>query len=388
MSVFAVVRCKYMEAKLKSLLADWRKAVLLRQPMVNRIRILREMVALSRNTEKWDNDLYEHEKARCIELDKVLCKLNQNEDLSIVEGIRDELASFEKARHYLFFDNKKQRYTLNPVVYSWDAGTQMDLEIYGVCFPFRWCPPGWFMMGSPPSEHARKQDETLHSVTLAKGFWMLEIPVTQEMWKAVMATRQTDSQIPVTDVSWDACREYASVLNMLNIVEELLFPGFWFALPTEAQWEYACRAGTKTPFHFGSDLNGEKACCAGKVPYGTEEKGRNACCPSTVRSFSCNDWNLYDMHGNVSEWCQDYYDEYPNEATVDPEGPSSGENRVHRGGSWGSYPQNCRAASRGRLQPTSSQIGMRLVIIEKTIDPRKHIYPAALKFLSDRMKYF
>ncbi|MBQ9126863.1 MAG: formylglycine-generating enzyme family protein, partial [Thermoguttaceae bacterium] len=169
---------------------------------------------------------------------------------------------------------------------GWDAnleaGERKVLTIKGVDFAFRRCPPGTFLMGSPESEAERNEyNEMLHNVTLTNGFWMLETPVTQEMYEALTGENPSfccstgdgsnkvegldTSRFPVERVSWEDCQEFIKKLNALGVAPE----GFAFRLPTEAEWEYACRAGTTTPYFWGSTLNGDKANCDGTDPYGT-----------------------------------------------------------------------------------------------------------------------
>ncbi|MDO4575234.1 MAG: formylglycine-generating enzyme family protein [Planctomycetia bacterium] len=180
------------------------------------------------------------------------------------------------------------------------AGERMVKTAYGVEFAFRWCPAGCFMMGSPSSELGRDDDETQHRVTLTKGFWMLETEVTQAMWESVMGDNPSyfkGSNLPVEKVSWDDCQKFC---------QKLRSQGLNVQLPTEAQWEYACRAGTTTPFSFGSTLNGDKANCDGNYPYGASTEGTYLKKTAPVGSYSPNAWGLYDMHGNVYEWCADW----------------------------------------------------------------------------------
>ena len=167
---------------------------------------------------------------------------------------------------------------------------------------------------------------------------MARTPVTQGQWQALMGNNPShfkgSKDLPVEVVSWDDAVEFCDKLN----AQESLPSGYRYALPTEAQWEYACRAGTTTPFHFGSALNGTAANCDGTWPYGTEIKG--ACLGQTtiVGSYHPNAWGLYDMHGNVCEWCENMYD-------------ASGSSRVFRGGSWGNYGLGCRGAYRNGNDP-------------------------------------
>jgi formylglycine-generating enzyme required for sulfatase activity len=122
-------------------------------------------------------------------------------------------------------------------------------------------------------------------------------------------------------------------------------------LPTEAQWEYACRAGTITPFHFGSTITTDQANFDGDYPYNKGPKGEYRKKTVSVKTFSCNAWGLYEMHGNVWEWCQDWYGAYPKNTIVDPTGPNEGESRVLRGGSWFDYGRDVRSAHRHGYGP-------------------------------------
>jgi len=229
----------------------------------------------------------------------------------------------------------------------------------GVFMEFVWCPPGRFLMGSPESEEMRNPDETLHLVTLTKGFWIGRTEVTRAQWKAVMGSAGfvwssllgADGAYPVDTVSWNQCREFCSKM------------GADFRLPTEAEWEYACRAGTSAPFSFGSALNGDKANCSGGAePYGTLVSGPNSFGSKRVKSYARNPWGLYDMHGNLFEWCADGYADYPTEDVADPQGDPSSATRIVRGGCWNFKPKMCRSAFRSRKDPTSadSQTGFRV----------------------------
>ena len=251
------------------------------------------------------------------------------------------------------------------------AGERMVFTIKGVEYPFRWCPPGTFMMGSPKSEVGRGDDETQHQVTLTRGFWMLETEVTQLMWESVMANNPSrfkgSKKLPVEQVSWDDCQEFIKKLNSLLSTLKDVPAGSKVSLPTEAQWEYACRAGTATSFHFGSVLNGDKANCDGNYPYGTELKGQYLSKTSEVGSYPVNAWGLYDMHGNVWEWCLDCYGTYPSGSVTDPVGASTESSRVLRGGSWYFGTRHCRSAFRYDSDPSSRyfHIGLRLSLVHE-----------------------
>ena len=230
-----------------------------------------------------------------------------------------------------------------------------------------WCPPGSFTMGSPTSEKGRDKDEKQHRVTLTEGFWMGKFEVTQHQWESVMGKRKClwwdvdnnpswfkSPDCPVESVSWEDCQKFVAKVNATGKVR--------VSLPTEAQWEYACRAGTTTPYSFGSSLNGDKANCDGNYPYGTTVKGRCRGETVPVGSYAPNAWGLCDMHGNVWEWCSDWYGDYPAGSVSDPTGPASGASRVNRGGSWDNYARDCRSAYRNRDEPGDriSGLGFRL----------------------------
>ena len=232
----------------------------------------------------------------------------------------------------------------------------MTLTIKDVEYAFRWCPPGTFMMGSPTSEEGRFANETQHQVTLSRGFWMLETEVTQNMWESVMGNNPSEvkgTKLPVNTVSWNDCQEYITKLN----THLAGTPGtdFKFSLPTEAQWEYACRAGTTTAYHFGNSLSADQA-----------NFDRNVSQPKEVGSYPANAWGLRDMHGNIWELCLDRYGDYPSGTVTDPTGAQQGSRRVVlRGGGWLSHAWDCRSAYRDGHTPSLgfSIVGFRLALV-------------------------
>ncbi len=247
-----------------------------------------------------------------------------------------------------------------------EAGERKTVTVNDVEFAFRWCPAGTFMMGSPISEDGRKSDEKQHQVTLSSGFWMMETPVTQEQWTAIMGKNPSyfeGDDLPVENVTLNNCKKFCKKCTDLGLSVQL---------PTEAQWEYACRAGSTKAYFRGNVLKGDKASCDGSHPCGTTSLSRSLYYTSTtpVRSFDPNEWGLYDMHGNVWEWCEDKYGDYPDDEITDPTGPVRGPNRVIRGGSWRNAAGRCRSAERGSYAPEFSKanIGFRCVCLINNLD--------------------
>jgi formylglycine-generating enzyme required for sulfatase activity len=201
----------------------------------------------------------------------------------------------------------------------------------------RWMPPGRFRMGSPADEAGRFRDEgPQHEVVLTEGFWLCDTPCTQALWQAVMGSnpsRFKEAKRPVEQVSWEDCQQF-----LLQLHRQL--PELPLTLPTEAQWEYACRAGTTTA-RYEADLDA--------IAWYQENSGRKT---HEVRQKQPNAWGLYDMLGNVWEWCYDGMRDYTETRVVDPVGPTeAGVWRAVRGGGWGSDALIVRAADRGAVDP-------------------------------------
>ena len=212
---------------------------------------------------------------------------------------------------------------------------------------------GTFMMGSPDSDNmATDKEKPQHKVTLTKGYYLQTTPVTQRQWKAVMGDNPSHFKkgdtYPVENVSWDDCQEFIRKLNQKEGVQ-------LYRLPNEAEWEYACRAGSTTKYCFGDDEGGLAA-------YAWYEKnsGRET---HPVGQKKPNAWGLYDMHGNVWEWCQDWYGDYPTGSVTDPTGHSSGSFRVLRGGCWNNNAWLCRSALRNAISPDyrNFDLGLRVL---------------------------
>jgi formylglycine-generating enzyme required for sulfatase activity len=239
-----------------------------------------------------------------------------------------------------------------------EYGLWMAFTYKGVRQAFRWCEPGTFLMGSPKDEPERESfgnDETQHKVTLSRGFWIADTPVTQVFWKAVMGkdyqnpSRFKGEDLPVENVSRKDAKTFIDKMNGLKAELNL-------CLPTEAQWEYACRAGSTAPFCWGNQIDSTLVNFDGNYPYNNGLKSEFRSKTITVKDLPCNDWGLYQMHGNVWEWCEDWFGNYPLGPVTDPQGQESGKYRVLRGGSWYNGGRRCRSACRHHYNP-SDRIG-------------------------------
>ncbi len=229
-----------------------------------------------------------------------------------------------------------------------ETGLSVEVETAKYGIKMRLIPSGSFMMGSPSSEDKRDKDEVLHRVTISKPFYIGMYEVTQKQWEEVMGNnpskfKNAGSNAPVEQVSWEDCQMF---LNKL--CDRLGVPRGTYRLPTEAQWEYACRAGTSTPFYFGSSFDSSMANFDGHFPYGGASMRiyREKTLP--VGSFKPNAFGLYDTAGNVWEWCNDWYGDYSSGSQTDPAGLGSGSDHVERGGGWNGNARGCRSADRVR----------------------------------------
>ncbi|MCA9048380.1 MAG: SUMF1/EgtB/PvdO family nonheme iron enzyme [Planctomycetaceae bacterium] len=258
--------------------------------------------------------------------------------------------------------------TVNPII---NGIVDLQLELTGpdiltnsIGMKLKLIPAGEFLMGSPESEQGRSDDEHQHRVRITQPFYLGVTEVTQGQWTAVMGTEpwkgedyvREGADFPATYVSWEDAVEYCKRLTSRE--------GVTYRLPTEAEWEYACRGGTTTRFHFGSSETslGDYAWFDGNA-WDVDEKYAHL-----VRQKRPNGFGLYDMHGNVWEWCQDEYDAeyYKTSSAADPRGPSEssgGSRRVYRGGCWYDSPQGCRSAHRGGYSPSSrhGDLGFRVL---------------------------
>ena len=231
------------------------------------------------------------------------------------------------------------------------AGQEQTFSLPGGAeMEFVWIEPGTFWMGSPDSEPGRNDDEVpAHEVEISEGFWLGKYEVTQGEWAAVMGSNpgryKGDARLPVESVSWYDVHEFIGRLNAAA-------GDSLYRLPTEAEWEYACRAGTTTLWSFGYDED--------ELGNYTWYSGNNADGTKAVGGKLPNPWGLYDMHGNVWEWVQDWYDSgyYNSSPRVDPPGPDTGSNRVIRGGFFHNDARYLRSASRYRYSPGNRDAGI------------------------------
>src|SRR5260221_4092350 len=279
----------------------------------------------------------------------------------------------------------------NPFLFVDEAGAsggQRFYRIYAQQVPTNvvarnmvWISPGTFTMGSPETEALRYYNEGPQTqVTISQGFWMGKYEVTQGEYSSVMGTNQsyfngirprydsscdcyrsfdfTDLSRPAEEVSWNDAMSYCSALTSLEQTAARLPVGYVYRLPTEAEWEYACRAGTTTAFHYGPSLRSGMANFDGYREYDasigtiTNQNGIYLVQTTSVGNYAPNAWGLYDMHGNVWEWCRDYYTgSLPGGSVKDPQGPSLGFHRIVRGGSWGFAAWGSRSAFRDGEYP-------------------------------------
>jgi formylglycine-generating enzyme required for sulfatase activity len=239
-------------------------------------------------------------------------------------------------------------------------------------------PAGTFRMGSPSSEPERSKDEgPQHEVTITRPFYLGIYPVTQREFEIVMghnpsyfnAWKGGGPEHPVENVSWDDAMEFCRKLSAAPTEKAA---GRYYRLPTEAEWEYACRAGLPMPFSSGLTLSSHEANFNGNYPYGPVSRGPYLERTTRVGSYSANPFGLYDMHGNVWEWCSDYYDGsyYRNSPRYDPPGPPTGHLRVVRGGSCYNIGRFCRASYRFGVAPVNRDldVGMRVVMLMEERD--------------------
>jgi formylglycine-generating enzyme required for sulfatase activity len=227
-------------------------------------------------------------------------------------------------------------------------------------------PAGTFLMGSPENEIGRRQNEgPQHEVAITRPFYLSAHPVTQGQFEQVIGRNPSKHNAetggspdhPVEYVTWEEAVEFCRRISEGERV---------YRLPTEAEWEYACRAGTTTPFGFGGALSPAQANFDANFPYGDAPRGRFLEQTTAVGIYPPNNFGLHDVHGNVWEWCADWFDSeyYRHSPRRDPAGPPSGKYRLIRGGSWANHAATCRSAHRNGLAPNrrDGYTGFRVVM--------------------------
>lgn len=246
----------------------------------------------------------------------------------------------------------------------------------GVTLELLWVEPGVFHMSSPANEAGRDDDEPAFQATLCHGYWLGRFEVTQAQWSVVMGTNPSEfselgPDAPVENVSWEDAMRFCRRVTRRERAWQRIPSQYSFRLPTEAQWEYACRAGTTTAYAWGNRF--PEGICNAENSEGTGEdgnvatfhkQGRPVSSSMPVGTFEPNAWGFYDMHGNVWEWCHDWYADYPAKPETEPNGPDTGEIKVLRGGSWFSGKGRCRSANRDWGDPGNRyhDLGFRLAL--------------------------
>lgn len=253
-----------------------------------------------------------------------------------------------------------------------DAGAQAGdvRELTHLKIRFHWCPPGSFSLGTSHTSEKHLLNEGPVDVTFSKGFWMQETELTQNQYEQLMGPGPSfhkGPENPVDSVTWDEAVEFCRRLSELPPEKKA---GNLFRLPTEAEWEYACRAGTTTEFSFGDDES-----LMDQFAWYSANSNRTT---HPVAQKKPNAWGLCDMHGNVAEWCLDFYGEYPQQALTDPRGPESGAKRTLRGGGWFHLPVFARSAHRDGSIPLARYFarGFRLVATIAETDTQAEVSSA------------
>ena len=299
------------------------------------------------------------------------------------------------------------------------AGEQWTVSLEKKPIDMVWINSGSFAMGSPTTEQFRGEDEVQHNVTLSSGYWMGSTEVTVGQWQSVMGTNlrqhvarmlandtlyafgeemltireymymdptpypeiylaNENAELPMYYVSWYDAMSFCKTLTALARENGSIGEEYEYTLPTEAQWEYACRAGTPTSSYIGEvaqDAAGYAEVLEDIAWYGStsfknyhgKKLGNNTAGPRDVQRKKPNAFGLYDMSGNLWEWCSDWYGAYPDQATTDPLGLEEGVNKVNRGGSWGSWASEQRSADRAQNPPAeaSAYRGFRIVLVNR-----------------------
>lgn len=300
------------------------------------------------------------EKTYATGLDNLTAELTKAGRLDEAKQVRE--------RKEAFIREFKERKSQIAVSGTRRAGETKKFEIAsGVMVEFCWVPPGSFRMGTLPGEMGHKDEEPQHQVTLSRGFWMAKTELTQAQWSAVAGNQPSHHKgdaRPVEQVSWlDICGDDSRSGGFLGKVNQAAQPGWKFDLPTEAEWEYACRAGTIESLGSGKEITTLDGVCSnlGEVGWYSKNSGGGT---KPVAQKKPNRWGLHDMHGNVWEWCADWSAPLSGAAVTDPKGPELGAERCFRGGSWRHDVNAARSGARSQFRPNFRYLtlGFRLVL--------------------------
>jgi formylglycine-generating enzyme required for sulfatase activity len=299
-------------------------------------------------------------KYRGLDVDGV--EIEGNHMTMAAPAIRQSIAFFQRISDQEIVPHSGEIAPL-PKTLELDLGNRIQMQLTRI-------EPGKFRMGSPPSEAGRGGDERQHDVEITKPLSVGVNLVTQAQYEQVMGSRPSQfsskggakdrvsglntGDFPVENVTWFDALDFCRAVSLLPAVRD---KGWVVDLPTEAEWEYACRAGTQTPFHYGSSLSSEQANFNGDHPYGDAAKGPFVRLPTAVGSYAPNAWGLHDMHGNVLQWCKDVYDSnYQSEEAKD------NARRVARGGVFNFAAKDIRSARRHHFPPASRNLATRVAL--------------------------
>ena len=336
------------------------------------LAMVREKDAQKRHLDELRQKRQAEEAKRLAEIEELKAKKRKK----LLATLEENISKYNSIVSFPFFGKSMQESAWKSLLAKYPSAGNLQVgDIDGLKFKIAYegiensigmkfvrIPPGTFMLGSPPDEPGHTFNEKQHQVTLTKEFYMQTTEVTQGQWKKVMGHNPSQfnkcgDDCPVEKVSWNDVQDFIHKLNQRE-------GSGIYRLPTEAEWEYAARAGTKTPFAFGRCLSTDQANYDGNYPFPECANGEFRKKTVSVGSFSPNSWGLYDMHGNVWEWCLDWYKSYPPGSVTDPTGPPKGSSRLHRGGSWFSGAGPCRSANRNFSSPEARNfdLGFRLVL--------------------------
>lgn len=324
-----------------------------------------------------------------------VAKNSSGQNVLVEKQFRKSLQPHTKDQGRIFMEGK---YASGVTYYLDEYGVLAELLVvtpHGTAAQsFRWIEPGTFLMGSPEHEPERRGNEgPQHLVTISRGFWLADTACTQALWLAVMGNNPSafngDPSRPVERVSWNHVQAFLEKL-------QTLLPGCEACLPSEAEWEYACRAGTITPFSFGINITPEQVNYCGNSPYTVGEKGEFRQETVPVKSLPANSWGLYEMHGNVYDWCGDGPRDYSFQAQTDPLG-SVGNGRDHpriiRGGTWSYSASKSRSALRYARPPFLADLNVSFRVCLKVSQPdfasqasQENCEPSEPKLTSEGMR--